>query len=272
MREYVRNFSFLIVVATLMTACASESLITRGESPMSSPEACAANDGVWIPVKDLYPDKELIEDDMRRFICRLRTHEEGRACTNDRQCRGGCLAPPGAVSGQEVVGTCSEFTWLVDGTRTMTDGKVRFPMVSPELTEDKISRLKKLAFNRDKWSAHAIRDYDMTLERSCHCLFGPYYGPNKVSVRDGEIFRVVYRGERRDGYKPGDRLTNQKALENTVDGIFDDLEKSIRSMTSNTILLVEYDEQYGFPVIVDYDRPDIADEESKLTVVDFVPK
>jgi len=239
---------------------------------MNSQKVCVANDGIWVPFKDLYPDTDLSELDLKRFTCRILTHEEEKTCTDNRDCRGQCVAPDDAASGQEAVGTCSKFQNIVDSTLTVIGGKVSYPVVSMEMTADKIARLEELSRNRNKWNAHTIRDYSLVLEQSCFCLYGPYYGPNRVTVRAGEISRVVYLGERRDGFKPGDRLTNRKALKNTIVGLFDDLETRIQYMTGNAELQVEYDDVYGFPTVIDYDRPDWEDEQFRIEVSAFKPK
>lgn len=140
------------------------------------------------------------------------------------------------------------------------------------MTPDKALRLEELNRNRAKWVGRGIIDYEMILEQSCFCLFGPYYGPNRVVVRGGEILRVVYLGETRDGFRRGDRLTRKPALKKTLDEAFADLEFTIRNLTPNAVLRVEYHEEYGFPTLIDFDRSDMEDEQSRLIVSDFRPK
>lgn len=237
---------------------------------MSSPEACAAHDGEWIPFKELYPDKDLIEEDMRRYICNLRTYEGGKACTDDRQCRGYCIAPAEAESGQIVTGECSDYVQRVHGTLTVAEGRVTYPVVSSAMTDRKEAMLHKLVIARQLWTSLGIDNYEITIaDENCFCFYGPYYGPNRVIVRDGRVSRVVYRGERRDGFRRGDSLTREKALKYTVDEIFDRLERTIQQMTGNTMLQVEYHPEYGFATLIDFDRPDWEDEQSRLVVSNF---
>lgn len=266
----MKSASPLTLIFVLLSACATSSLDDSGDSPMSSAEACAASDGEWIPFKDLYPGKDLIEDDMRRFVCNLRTHEGGKACTDNRQCKGYCIAPAGAESGQEITGECSAYVQRVYGTLTVADGRVTYPVWSSVMTERKSAMLHRLEIARQQWSSLGIDDYEITVaDENCYCLYGPYYGPNRVIVRGGRISRVVYQGESRDGFGRGDSLTREEALKHTVDEIFDRLEWTIRHMTANTILDVEYDPKYGFPALVDFDRPDWDDEQSRLVVSNF---
>lgn len=258
-------FSFVLI-----SACATDSLGNISNSPMSSPEACAAHDGDWIPFKDLYPDKDLIEEDMRRYVCNLRTHEGGKACTDNRQCRGYCVAPSHAESGQTVTGECSAYVQKVHGTLTVAEGRVTYPRVSSVMTDRKAAMLQELEVARQQWTSLGIDNYEVTIaNENCYCLYGPYYGPNRVIVRDGQISQVVYHGEHRDGFRTGDSITREKALKHTVDEIFDRLEGTIRQMTGNTMLKVEYHLEYGFPTLIDFDRPDWGDVQSRLVVLNF---
>jgi Family of unknown function (DUF6174) len=259
-----------IVILVAVTACATSSQDNLASGPMSSPGACAASDGEWISFKDLYPHEDLGEGDMRRFICNLRTHEAGKACTDNQQCKGYCAAPDGAASGQEVAGECSAYVQRVNGTLTVVDGKVTYPRSSSTMTERKAAMLQMLDAARQQWSSLGITNYEITVaDENCFCLYGPYYGPNRIIVRDGKISRVVYLGERRDGFRRGDSLTHKNALKYTVNKIFEQLEQTIRLMTANTKLDVEYDPKYGFPTLIDFDRPDWEDEQSRLIVTDF---
>jgi hypothetical protein len=269
----MKSVSLLLLSTLLVASCATSSSDGESDSPMSSAEACAASDGEWIPFKDLYPSKELIEDDLRRHICNLRTHDGGKACTDNRQCKGYCVAPIDAESGQRVTGECSAYIQKVDGTLTVAEGRVTYPMSTLKMTDRKSAMLQRLEIARQQWTAFGISDYEITVaDENCFCLYGPYYGPNRVTVRDGKISRVIYRGERRDGFRRGDNLTREKALKHTLDEVFDRLERTIRHMTANTILTVEYDSEYGFPTLIDFDRPDWEDEQRRLVVSDFRPR
>ena len=227
----------LALTFVLVSACATSPVDSIGNSPLGSPDACAASNGEWIPFQDLYPGKDLTEDDRRRYVCNLRTHDGGTACTDSRQCRGYCEAPAGAGSGQTVTGECSAYVLKVDGTLTVHEGRVTYPTSSTTMTRRKASMLQRFEAARNHWSSLGIDDYTITVaDETCFCLYGPYYGPNRVTVHNGEISRVIYRGERRDGFRRGDSLTRERALKPTVDEIFDRLERSIRNMTANTML------------------------------------
>jgi hypothetical protein len=181
-----------------------------------------------------------------------------------------CLAPAGSTPGQEAVGTCSDHVFVAEETPTVTRGQVNFPMFSLEITDDKRRRLQELAENRAKWNASAVHSYSMTLAQSCFCFVAPATGPNRIVVDNGLVVRVTYRGETRQGYLRGGSLTRENfALRSTIDEMFEDLEVTISRMTSNAHLRVAYDDRYGFPTEIDFDRPDWYDEEYTLTVSDF---
>jgi hypothetical protein len=267
-RRYLPTLAMLFA-AILVAACASGPTAAPAPSPMSSPEACAANNGVWVAFTDIFPGATS-DYDKRRFICNLRTTDAGRACTDRRQCAGPCLAPPGAKPGQEAVGTCSDHIQLVEGTRTITQGRVDFPFVSLEVTDDKRERLHELAENKARWGSYAVQSYVMTLSQSCFCFSVPAFGPNRIVVKNGRVVSVTYQGARSRGYQRGDWLTgDQSALRSTVEELFQSLEVAITRMTSNTDLRVQYDSHYGFPSYISFDRPDMEDEEYTLTLTDF---
>lgn len=260
----------LAISFVLMSACATSAVDDIASSPMSSSEACAAHDGEWIPFKDLYPNKDLIEDDMRRYVCNQRTHEGGKACTDNRQCKAYCAAPDGAASGELVTSECSAYVQKVHGTLSVVNGRVTYPLVSTAMTDRKAAMLERLEIARQQWASLGVDDYEFTIaDENCFCLYGPYYGPNRVIVRDGTISRVIYRGNRRDGFRRGDSLTREEALKYTVDDVFDRLEQTVREMIGNTTLVVEYHSEFGFPILIDFDRPDWEDEQSRLVLSDF---
>lgn len=135
----------------------------------------------------------------------------------------------------------------------------------------KAALLVKLEENRAKWLAHNIPSYELVLEKSCYCLFGPAYGPNRVVVRGRELKFAEYRGRRRDGYRNGDLLPRNVGTQKTVDGLFADLHESISQSTENAEWSIQYDENYGYPVSVSYDRPDRLHEEYTLAIISFFP-
>jgi hypothetical protein len=182
------------------------------------------------------------------------------------------MAPQGAVSGQAATGVCAESTLPKGDALTIVDGKVTYPSYSLEMTERKTSLLEELIINRDRWDSLGVSSYEFTIEQTCFCLLAPYYGPNRIIVRNGSIETVIYRGEKWDGYKPGDRLTNKPALKATIDEMFNDLEQRILRLTGNAMLRIEFHEKFGFPTLIDFDRPDMEDEQSRQIVSDFSPK
>ena len=266
------NTLLRILAIGLITASCSTAPPRQEPSPMKNAELCVAHKGDWVPLRDLYPGKELNSDDSRRYVCNIRTNDGGKACADDNECQGPCQAPADAVSGKPAIGSCSHHTWIVEGVRRIHNGVVDYPMFSEEMTDAKAARLQQLEANRAKWAAHRISNYKITLQDTdCYCLYGPYYGPIRITVRHGKIKRAIYLGEPRDGYRPGDSVTISTRLRSTIDELFDDLEHTIRYATENTDLKVDYDGEYGFPTLISYDRPDWEDEQSRLVVSDFKP-
>jgi hypothetical protein len=123
-----------------------------------------------------------------------------------------------------------------------------------------------------RWKASGLQGYDLTLEdEACHCQFGPYYGPLRVSVRDGRVVRAIYLGPARDGYARGDRVRVDSHLKVTVEQLFELLERRIAGLGPGTHLTIAYDATWGFPTLIDFDQPDQEDEQSRLVVSDLVP-
>jgi hypothetical protein len=262
----------VVALALIAISCTSVPKNPPKASPMDSAEECAAHNGDWVPMPELYPDKVLSAEDSKRYICNIRTHDGGKPCTGNKDCEGTCMAPDGAIPGKPAVGSCSSHMWIVEGKLAIHKGVVDYPLYSDEMTPEKAARLRELEFNRSKWKAQQISNYSITMEETdCYCLFGPYYGPIENTIRNGKIESAVYLGEVRDGYRPGDLVKIPTNLKRTVEQLFDDLERTILKATSNTKLQIEYDNKYGFPALVAYDRPDWHDDQSRVVVLKFKP-
>ena len=148
------------------------------------------------------------------------------------------------------------------------------------LTPTRRVRLKaQLDEQKAIWAANRLDDYHYILEKSCYCLYGPAYGPNIVRVRDGNVKSIIYRGERRDGFKSGDKLLGNAVLDYSIDELFEKVEKVLsgQSLISERFnqrevmenFAVTYDETFGFPVRISYDRLLTADEEYVVLLKGF---
>jgi hypothetical protein len=159
---------------------------------------------------------------------------------------------------------------LVDGTRTVIGGRVDYPWFTLDMTDEKRRRLQELAMNRAKWNAYGALNYSMTLGQNCFmCLYGAA-GPNRIVVKEGAIVSVRYQGESLNGPHRNQSLMRERSvLKTTIEEMFEGLQTTITRMTSNTNLRVVYDSEYGFPSRIDFDRPDIEDEQYSLIVSDF---
>ncbi len=264
----MRLLSFLAVLLLLYTSNA------HAESPQDTRAACEKNDGVWTKFEDLYPEGTLSGDDIGRYICRIRTREEGSSCTSQKQCRGQCLAPEGTKAGAEAVGVCAEFMWLsvFERNRTIIGGRVVYPEYSMEMTDRKKRLLAELYRNLEKWKSAELVSYSFTAENeNCFCFFAQYYGPVETFVNDRKVSKVVYLGKARDGYKPGDEITSPTSLGQTILAFFKYTEEHIEKATGNALIEVTYDPTFGFPTLIKFDRPDYADDQSSVVIYDFKP-
>lgn len=138
--------------------------------------------------------------------------------------------------------------------------------------DDRAAQLRELDMQEAKWRAHAIADYTVTVEESaCYCLYGPYYGPLRLLVRNGKVRKATYFGEVRDGYKPGDLVREDSQLKKTIDELFADLRRVASERAPGTTLIVEYDPTYGFPVLIDHRNPEFPHGDSMRTLTKFSP-
>lgn len=240
---------------------------------MSSAKHCVEANGIWTPLSALFPGKELNEYDANRYLCNIQTGDKGEKCYTSRSCEGSCLAPPGAKPGERINGTCSGGILVPQGTLTIDS---RYSVSNPEQSTAsypaKIDRLETLRTHKAKWRALNISDYELMISQSCFCLYGPYYGPNKVSVRNDDTKTVRYYGEVRDGFQPGDRLDPDDSVSLNIEDMFNHVEKRIINATENALLEIDYHPEYGFPVRMNYDHPGIADEENEIRIEDFKPR
>ena len=138
--------------------------------------------------------------------------------------------------------------------------------------EDRAAQLRELDAQEAKWRAHAIEDYTVTVEESaCYCLYGPYYGPLRLLVRNGKLRKATYFGEVRDGYRRGDLVREDSALKRTIDELFVDLRRVASERDPGSTLIVEYEPTYGFPELIDVRNPEFSHGDTKLTLTKFSP-
>jgi|GEM_PF-2204066 len=260
-----------LICIVIFAVAAFGAVPSFAKTPIPSSEPmCIAVGGNWVPFQSLYPDRELGEDDRRRFICRVPTSDVGKQCSDNSECQAHCLASVGAVPGEEAVGQCSAYGRIATTQRSVKDGRVDYPYQSLEMTSDKNKRLAELNANREKWQASGISNYEMIQTQQCYCSYPADFGPNRVKVQNGQVAEVIYVGQSWEEIPSGANLTGEQyRLAKTVDDIFDLLEERIRQLVGNEHLVIRYNEQYGFPEFIDYDRPDWADEEHRLQVVGF---
>jgi len=134
----------------------------------------------------------------------------------------------------------------------------------------KSGELLRLNENREKWNSHGIDRYKLIVaNETCWCLYAPYYGPNLVSVSDSEVRSVEYQGRDSKKFPFGTRLKKDKALSDSVEDLFKNIETRLAYAEDGYELVIIYDPEYGIPIVFDYDHSGIDDEQSRVVVREF---
>lgn len=129
--------------------------------------------------------------------------------------------------------------------------------------------------NFAKWKAKEPSHYTYIIAQSCYCLYGPAYGPNEIEVANGIAVKTTYRGEKRDGFKSGDRLSESSSLNYLIDDLFNRaksvIDQAINGDTSarrraTPRFLIEYHHEYNYPTKLAFDDPMRADEEWVIVI------
>lgn len=120
-----------------------------------------------------------------------------------------------------------------------------------------------------KWKNLEIYNYQLTVQdQTCWCMHAMGYGPIKNYIQGNNIIKSIYLGERRDGYRNGIKVKNKSSLEMTIEQVFQRARVIANKANANSYKIT-YDDKYGFPTIIDYDDPDMEDEQSRLVVSEF---
>lgn len=114
-----------------------------------------------------------------------------------------------------------------------------------------------LAANRQRWQAQGPEDYRFTYTRQCFCP-PQARGPFEVTVRDGKVETVTYKGEGEPMERP---LSEYQTVEDLFAVLADAYDRGAASVRAS------YDAETGQPTefFIDYDEQ-IADEEVGFTV------
>lgn len=138
---------------------------------------------------------------------------------------------------------------------------------------NKAAEIRELEGNWQKWRRHGIATYQFRLrDETCYCLYGPYYGPIRVMVKNGKVERAIYEGERRDGYWYGRSVREKTDLVATVEHVFARVKRLITSGAEGAPYKIRYDRVHGFPTFVDVGNPPkVADAQWRLVVDGFKP-
>ena len=134
---------------------------------------------------------------------------------------------------------------------------------------DKTALLEALQTARQRWQEAAPVNYSFTISDGCFCLHPLYAGPLRISVRHGRIQRIVYVGKPWDGYAPGREIHTDTPLATTIPQLFTDIENRIGILNA-TFVQAAYDSDDGHPTLFAYDDPSLEDEQTYISVTDFV--
>ncbi len=125
-----------------------------------------------------------------------------------------------------------------------------------------------LESNRQLWENHHLSGYQYILDQTCYCAGWVY--PAMIKVRADTVAAVI-------DPETGDVLrhpaTGRPALQeipeiyHTVEGLFDIVE---RAQENYARLEVRYDEEYGYPAVIDFDMYEgAADDQVRYEVKAF---
>lgn len=110
------------------------------------------------------------------------------------------------------------------------------------------------------WQSQAVAGYEVTIKQTCFCP-PDLLQPMRVTVREGKVIDI--EGLEQPLNHP--EVLDERRL--TVEGLFSLIADSSESASK---LVVQYDQQYGFPVTLEIDgSPFIADDEFSYRLSDF---
>lgn len=116
---------------------------------------------------------------------------------------------------------------------------------------------------RARWAGSGIRDYSITVRRTCECT-PAMTGPVVVEVRAGAVATRHYvdSGEAVDA--------SLAPLFPSVDELFEILDDAAR--TRAAVVVARYDSERGYPTYVAIDRDRTRADEIIYTVTDFLER
>ena len=117
---------------------------------------------------------------------------------------------------------------------------------------------------RARWADAGIRDYSITVRRTCECT-PEMIGPVVVEVRNGAVVSRQYSS---NGAAVSPALASSFP---SVEGLFEILDEAARSRAPRVD--ARYDSQLGYPTYVAIDRDRlVADDEIIYSVTDFLER
>lgn len=137
-------------------------------------------------------------------------------------------------------------------------------------SSDKTALLEALQAARQRWQETGSVNYSFTISNGCFCLHPLYAGPLRITVRHGRIQHIVYVGKPWDGYAPGREIHTDTPLAITIPQLFTDIDNRIGILNA-AFVQAAYDLRDGHPTLFAYDDPSLEDEQTYISVTDFVP-
>ena len=125
------------------------------------------------------------------------------------------------------------------------------------------------------WECKAISSYEMNLSRSCNCM---NYIPYHIVVKDNEVIsiEVIYYSDEDQKYREemeasyGESIWEYDYYSFSVDDLFEEINNRMSQNPADVV--IEYDENYGFPTKASFDMDlMIVDEEIGYYISDFKP-
>jgi len=119
----------------------------------------------------------------------------------------------------------------------------------------------------DRWAQSGTSKYRFTISDVCFCVSPIYTGPLQVLVKNGKVTRLLYVGHSR--YMSYGAIVRENThLRTTVPELFA-LAKDWLSKRDHHHIAISYDATYGYPSRLQYDHPDIEDEQEDIRITDF---
>jgi hypothetical protein len=147
--------------------------------------------------------------------------------------------------------------------------KLLFTFVALALVACSMGSQSEIEQNKEKWQDANISHYRFHLTVGCFCVFSQDM-PLIIEVQDGDVLSMEYQS----GNEIDESTREYFQRFATIEKIFAEIEKDFQTVDSGDAsqdkadeVIVEYDETYGFPTLVNVDFvKEAIDDELYLTI------